>query len=40
MEVANDAHRVAIKRAQFDELEVDELTVRKLYVVENAASTG
>ena len=30
--------RVAIKRARFGKLEVDELTVRKLHVVENSGS--
>jgi hypothetical protein len=31
--------RVAIKRARFGKLEVDELTVRKLHVVENLGSS-
>jgi uncharacterized membrane protein YhfC len=30
--------RVAIKRARFGKLEVDELTVRRLHVVENSGS--
>jgi hypothetical protein len=30
--------RVAIRRARFAKLEVDELTVRKLHVIENSGS--
>jgi hypothetical protein len=31
--------RVVIKRARFGKLEVDELTVRRLHVVQNSGST-